>query len=72
MSPLSLTSWPFEAAREGSRRAPTLLVNNGTYPLFPVSTALVTNVDFETWDEYLGDPPLAMAFLDLWSMAPSC
>jgi DNA replication protein DnaC len=28
------------------------------------STALVTNVDFETWDEYLGDPPLAMAFLD--------
>ena len=28
------------------------------------STALVTNVDFEAWGEYLGDPPLAMAFLD--------
>jgi DNA replication protein DnaC len=28
------------------------------------STTLVTNIDFETWGEYLGDPPLAMAFLD--------
>jgi DNA replication protein DnaC len=28
------------------------------------STGLVTNIDFETWAEYLGDPPLAMAFLD--------
>ncbi len=28
------------------------------------STALATNVDFEAWAEYLGDPPLAMAFLD--------
>jgi DNA replication protein DnaC len=28
------------------------------------STVLVTNVDFEAWGEYLGDPPLAMAFLD--------
>jgi DNA replication protein DnaC len=28
------------------------------------STALVTNVDFEKWGEYLGDPPLAMAFFD--------
>jgi DNA replication protein DnaC len=28
------------------------------------STALVTNVDFEGWGEYLGDPPLAMALLD--------
>jgi DNA replication protein DnaC len=28
------------------------------------STALVTNVAFEAWTEYLGDPPLAMAFLD--------
>jgi DNA replication protein DnaC len=28
------------------------------------STALVTNVDFEKWGEYLGDPPLVMAFLD--------
>jgi DNA replication protein DnaC len=28
------------------------------------STALVTNIDFQAWGEYLGDPPLAMAFLD--------
>ena len=28
------------------------------------STALVTNVDFAAWGDYLGDPPLAMAFLD--------
>lgn len=28
------------------------------------SIALVTNVDFEAWNDYLGDPPLAMAFLD--------
>jgi DNA replication protein DnaC len=28
------------------------------------STALVTNVDFENWGEYLPDAPLAMAFLD--------
>jgi DNA replication protein DnaC len=28
------------------------------------STVLVTNVDFEAWGEYLGDAPLAMAFLD--------
>jgi DNA replication protein DnaC len=28
------------------------------------STALVTNIDFESWSDYLGDPPLAMAFLD--------
>jgi DNA replication protein DnaC len=27
-------------------------------------TALVTNIDFEAWANYLGDPPLAMAFLD--------
>jgi len=28
------------------------------------STALVTNIDFEKWGEYLSDGPLAMAFLD--------
>jgi DNA replication protein DnaC len=28
------------------------------------STALLTNIDFEGWGEYLGDPPLAMALLD--------
>jgi DNA replication protein DnaC len=29
-----------------------------------LSTALVTNVDFESWADYLGDAPLAMALLD--------
>lgn len=28
------------------------------------STALVTNIDFKEWTEYLGDAPLAMALLD--------
>ena len=28
------------------------------------STAVVTNVDFDKWGEYLSDGPLAMAFLD--------
>ena len=28
------------------------------------STALVTNIDFESWTTYLGDPQLAMAVLD--------
>ena len=28
------------------------------------STALATNIDFDAWADYLGDPPLAMAFLD--------
>jgi DNA replication protein DnaC len=28
------------------------------------STALITNVDFNSWSEYLGDAPLAMAMLD--------
>jgi DNA replication protein DnaC len=28
------------------------------------STALATNIDFEAWGAYLGDPPLASAFLD--------
>jgi DNA replication protein DnaC len=28
------------------------------------STALATNIDFGAWTDYLGDPPLAAAFLD--------
>src|SRR5580692_7287308 len=28
------------------------------------STALVTNIDFDAWADYLGDAPLAMALLD--------
>lgn len=28
------------------------------------STALVTNIEFEEWTDYFGDPPLAMALID--------
>lgn len=28
------------------------------------STALVSNIDFDAWTDYLGDPPLAMALVD--------
>jgi DNA replication protein DnaC len=28
------------------------------------STAVATNIDFDAWADYLGDPPLATAFLD--------
>jgi DNA replication protein DnaC len=28
------------------------------------STALATNIDTDAWNDYLGDPPLAMAFYD--------
>ncbi len=28
------------------------------------SIALITNIDFESWGAYLGDPPIAMALLD--------
>ena len=28
------------------------------------STALVTNIDFKSWTDYFGDPPLTMALLD--------
>jgi DNA replication protein DnaC len=50
--------------RSESRQAASLL-----YKLIDTrspkrSTALVTNIDFESWEKYLGDPPLAMALLD--------
>ena len=28
------------------------------------STAVITNVNFDDWTEYLGDPPMTMALLD--------
>jgi hypothetical protein len=28
------------------------------------STSVATNIDFKVWADYLGDPPLATAFLD--------
>jgi DNA replication protein DnaC len=50
--------------RQSCPEAPQLLykVIEGRYA--HRSTVLITNVDFEAWGEYLGDAPLAMAFLD--------
>jgi DNA replication protein DnaC len=50
--------------RQACVEAPQLLyqVIEGRYA--QRSTVLVTNVDFEAWGDYLGDAPLAMAFLD--------
>jgi DNA replication protein DnaC len=50
--------------REDNPRSPSLLYKVIDSRTRKRSTALVTNVDFETWDTYLGDPPLAMAMLD--------
>jgi DNA replication protein DnaC len=62
---LILDEFGFDRIERGeSRQAASLL-----YKLIDArspkrSTALVTNLDFEAWGDYLGDPPLAMAFLD--------
>jgi len=50
--------------RQSCQEAPQLLykVIEGRYA--QRSTVLVTNVDFDAWGDYLGDAPLAMAFLD--------
>ena len=50
--------------REQSRHAASLIykVIDARGP--SRSTAMVTNIDFDSWAEYLADPPLAMAVLD--------
>jgi DNA replication protein DnaC len=50
--------------RQGSPHAANLLYKVIDARSGVRSTALATNIDFEAWAEYLGDPPLAMAFLD--------
>lgn len=50
--------------REDHRQAPSLLYKVIDSRTRKRSTALVTNVDFEAWGDYLGDPPMAMALLD--------
>jgi DNA replication protein DnaC len=50
--------------RSEARQAASLLYKLIDTRSLKRSTALVTNIDFEAWGEYLGDPPLAMAFLD--------
>jgi DNA replication protein DnaC len=50
--------------REDYRQAPSLLYKVIDSRTRKRSTAVVTNIDFEGWGEYLGDPPMAMALLD--------
>lgn len=50
--------------REDYPQAPSLLYKVIDSRTRKRSTALVTNIDFEAWGEYLGDPPMAMALLD--------
>lgn len=50
--------------REDNPRAPSLLYKVIDSRTRQRSTALVSNVDFEAWDTYLGDAPMAMAMLD--------
>jgi DNA replication protein DnaC len=50
--------------RSEGRQAASLLYKLIDARSLTRSTALVTNIDFEAWGEYLGDPPLAMALLD--------
>jgi DNA replication protein DnaC len=50
--------------REEHPQAPSLLYKVIDSRTRKRSTALVTNVDFEGWGKYLGDPPMAMALLD--------
>jgi DNA replication protein DnaC len=50
--------------REEHPQAPSLLYKVVDSRTRKRSTALVTNIDFEGWGKYLGDPPIAMALLD--------
>jgi DNA replication protein DnaC len=50
--------------REAYPQAPSLLYKVIDSRTRKRSTALVTNIDFEGWGTYLGDPPMAMALLD--------
>jgi DNA replication protein DnaC len=50
--------------REEHPQAPSLLYKVIDSRTRKRSTALVTNIDFEGWGKYLGDPPIAMALLD--------
>lgn len=50
--------------RDDNPQAPSLLYKVIDSRTRKRSTALVTNVDFDAWGTYLGDPPMAMALLD--------
>ena len=50
--------------RQSCPEAPQLLFKVIEKRYAQRSTVLVTNVDFDAWSDYLGDAPLAMAFMD--------
>ncbi len=50
--------------REQHPQAPSLLYKVVDSRTRKRSTALVTNIDFDGWGTYLGDPPIAMGLLD--------
>jgi DNA replication protein DnaC len=50
--------------RREARDAASLLFKVIDARVQKCSTALVTNIEFDAWGEYLGDAPLAMALLD--------
>lgn len=50
--------------REEFPQAPSLLYKLLDHRTRRASTAVVTNIEVEAWGSYLGDAPLAMAFLD--------
>lgn len=50
--------------REGQAQASTVYYRLLDARTMRRSTVLVTNIDFTAWADYLGDPPLASAFLD--------
>lgn len=53
-----------QVERNHSRQAASLLYKVIDQRHSRRSTALVTNVDFAAWPDYLGDAPLSMAFID--------
>jgi DNA replication protein DnaC len=58
--------------REDTRKTPVFLAHYRAVVYYRLldartgrrSTVLATNIDFKAWADYLGDPPLATAFLD--------
>ena len=56
--------YPLTIEREDLPQAASLLYKVIDGRARKCSTALVTNIDFDAWGEYLGDAPLAMALLD--------
>jgi DNA replication protein DnaC len=62
---LILDEFGFDRIERGESRQAASLLSKLIDARSPKrSTALVTDIDFEAWGEYLGDPPLALAFLD--------